>query len=93
MKKRKTVLVFLSIFLLLCVLSGIYARQLAKRELRIKEMPKETEMKEKEAQQTLGAEETIQAFAEVVFTYNTAERLYYEGAEVFMKLRVYRLCR
>ena len=66
MKKRKTVLVFLSIFLLLCVLSGIYARQLVKRELRIKEMPKETEMKEKEAQQTLGVEETIQEFAEVV---------------------------
>ena len=89
MKKRKTVLVFLSIFLLLCVLSGIYDRQLAKRELRIKEMPKETEMKEKEAQQTLGVEETIQAFAEVVFTYNTAERLYYEGAEVFMTENAY----
>ena len=89
MKKWKTVLIFLGIFFLLCIVSGIYIRQLAGKESRIGDIPKETERKGREEQQELGIEESIRAFAEVVFTYNTAERLYYEGAEAFMTEKAY----
>lgn len=89
MKKWKTALVFLGIFLLLCLLLGTYLCRLAKKESHIENIPKGTEIREREEQQELGVEETIRAFAEVVFTYNTAERLYYEGAEAFMTEKAY----
>ena len=89
MKKWKLVLVFLGIFLLLCLLSGTYIYRLAKKESHIENIPKGTEIEEREEQRELGMEETIREFAEVVFSYNTAERLYYEGAEAFMTEKAY----
>lgn len=89
MKKWKTLLVFLGILFLLCILSGTYIHQQVKKESRIRDIPEETAIKKGEEQQESGVEETIRAFAEAVFTYNTAERFYYEGAEAFMTEKAY----
>ena len=54
MKKWKLVLVFLGIFLLLCLLSGTYIYRLAKKESHIENIPKGTEIEAREEQRELG---------------------------------------
>lgn len=44
---------------------------------------------ESETEAKLSAEETLRAFAEILYTYDTRERMFYEGADRYMTDKAY----
>lgn len=81
MKRKKSiciVIVVLSVFFILIA----YAAKMGQETIK-KETEKESERQQEEIQ-VMSAEDTIRAFADLIYTYDTSERHFYEGTEVYM---------
>lgn len=78
MKKKRPVLIFAAIFVILAFLACIFMILNVGTE-------KIVEKEEKvQVRTTVSLEEVIQGFAETIYSYDTSQRNYYEGAEKYM---------
>ncbi|MDD3361832.1 MAG: hypothetical protein PHW34_09195 [Hespellia sp.] len=89
-KKKKLIVIFLSIVLILAVILmafvwkfiGNFDSNVTGSENNRSQIESETVK--------LSAEETVKAYAQVIYTYSTTERYFYEGAEEYMTKAAYR---
>lgn len=96
MKKWKPVLFFMGILLLLSILFALTLCKASKRE---PPHPKRQSAERKGGENTpdsgrtqvepLTLEDMLHAFAEVIYTYDTSVRQYYEGADAYMTEAAY----
>lgn len=54
-----------------------------------KETAEETEVQQKKLSPVMSAEETIRAFTDLIYTYDTSERRFYEGTDAYMTESAY----
>lgn len=80
MRKKLMILIFMVIFVILTFAACVFMLFADRIEDNTK-----TEKKKQEAiQDTMSLDETIYAFADTIYSYDTKQRNYYEGAEKFM---------
>lgn len=80
MRKKKTIL----IFAVVAVVLAFFTCAFLTFSEGIKKEAKENQNIQEEEQKTISLEETIQEFAEIIYSYDTSQRNYYEGAAKFM---------
>lgn len=85
MSKKRMVLVFIVIVVLLSVVPVTFLINAVKKS----ETTEEQDLIEEYDNRVLSPEDTIRQFAEVIYTYDTRERPFYEGAEQYMTEEAY----
>ena len=84
MSKKRLLFVFVAIvFVLLAIPASLMINAVMEPEENQEQNPV------KEEQEILSPGETIQQFADVIYTYDTSERPFYEGAEEYMTPEAY----
>lgn len=90
-QKKIFISIYMAVVIGLLILTGsIFSRFDHEPQDGSERVPREErEDTESETEAKLSAEETLRALAEILYTYDTRERMFYEGAERYMTDKAY----
>lgn len=86
MRRKKIVLMFIIVLSLLIFMAA--ALFISMPGGQVQEEDTEVQAEERKEEEP-AVEETVRKFAEVIYTYDTSERMFYEGAEEYMSQEAY----
>lgn len=89
MKKWKSFLIFIVILITLLILTGVFLGTLGRKSEVEADLHVNEELTISNEEEALSPEETVLSFAEILYTYDTRERPFYEGADVYMTDEAY----
>ena len=91
-QKKIFISIYIAVVIALLILTGsIFSRFDHEPQDGSERLPREEreDTEESETEAKLSAEETLRALAEILYTYDTRERMFYEGAERYMTDKAY----